>query len=103
MGPKLAEFLLEGDGGGRSAVSGIGAIFHCGHQTGERREDSASDRRPGNWGRESDAGSNRPRTVSLSLGAKKMLRHFCSAQAIAAEYSATPRNSAVMLRRRAFA
>src|SRR5215469_5453947 len=66
MGPKLAEFLLEGDRGGRPAVPGTGAIFYRGYQAGEGRENSASDRGHGNWRRESDAGSNRARTFPLT-------------------------------------
>src|ERR1700747_1919367 len=66
MGPKLTEFLLEGDGGGRPVVPGVRAILYRGYQTRERRENSASNRRHGDRGRESDAGSNRLRTFPLS-------------------------------------
>src|SRR5215472_5794594 len=66
MGPKLAEFLLEGDRGGRPAVQGVGAIFYRGNQTREARENSASDRSHGDWRGESDAGSNRTRTFPLT-------------------------------------
>src|ERR1700742_907475 len=66
MGPKLAEFLLEGDRGGRPAVPGTGAIFYLGYQTREGTENSTSNRCYGNWRGESDAGSHRPRTFPLS-------------------------------------
>ena len=66
MGPKLTEFLLEGDGGGRPVVPGVRAILYRGYQTREGRENSASNRRHGDRGRESDAGSNRPRALPLS-------------------------------------
>src|ERR1700739_3843148 len=66
MGPKLTEFLLEGDRGGRPAVSGVRAILYRGYQTREGRENSASNRRYGHRGRESDAGPNRPRAVPLT-------------------------------------
>src|ERR1700740_3224855 len=68
MGAKLTEFLLEGNRGGRPAVSGVGAIVYRGYQTGEARENSASDRGHGDWGRESDAGSHRPWSLPLSCG-----------------------------------
>src|ERR1700741_4045458 len=66
MGPKLAEFLLEGDRSRRPAIPGVRAILYRGYQTRERRENSASNRRHGDRSRESDAGSNRSRTFPLN-------------------------------------
>ena len=66
MGPKLAELLLERDRGGRPVVPGIGAVLYRGYKTRKGRENTASDRCLGDRGRESNASSNRPRTLPLS-------------------------------------